>query len=272
MDDNSERSTINRVLLALDAPLRDLELLQIAVALAADRKIELVTLFIEDQELFHLASLPFAQEIDRVSARERKLDSFQIARTFRAQAREIGRTLERMTQQPRVSHTLKIVRGRYMSEVLSAVTGMDVVFLRKEIGFYKKRYRNRPADVMTTHAHPSGKHNAVWALFNGTMGAGRTLITACDIALADHRDLVIVLRTQAEAAANMRQQADILLRDRAVKALYALAPESENEMLVRLLETGACGLVVMPRNGGPGFEALTRMFLRELECPIVLVP
>ena len=272
MDENGTRSTVNRVLLVLDAPLQDLELLQIAVALAANRNIELVTLFIEDQELFHLASLPFAQEIDQVSARERKLDSFQIARTFRAQAQEIGRTLERITQQTRVSHTLKIVRGRYMSEVFSAVTGMDVVFLRKEIGSYKKRFRNRPADVMTAHVHPPGKHNAVWVLFNGTTEAGRALITACDIALADHRDLVIVLHTRAEGAADLRRQADTLLRNRAIKALFTNAPESEDAMLVRLLENATCGLVVMPRNGRPGSEALTRLFLRELECPIVLVP
>ena len=154
MVDNGRGLTINRVLIALDAPLQDQELLQIAISLAATRQVELVTLFIEDQDLFHLASLPFAQEIDRTSARERKLDSFQVARTFRAQAEEIGRTLERLTRQPRVSHSLKIVRGRYMSEVLSAVTGMDVVFLRKEIGNYKKRFRNRPFDALVTNAGP----------------------------------------------------------------------------------------------------------------------
>lgn len=272
MNDDGAGSTINRVLLALDAPLRDPELLQIAVALAANRKIELVTLFIEDQELFHLASLPFTQEIDRVSARERKLDSFQIARTFRVQAREIGRALERMTQQPRVNHTLKIVRGLYMNEVHSALTGMDVVFLRREIGTYKKRFMNRPSDVLAARGHTPGKHNAVWIIYNGTAGSERALSTACDIVLADNRDLVIVLHTVAAAAADMRRQAETLLRDRAIKALYAIAPESEDEVLVRMLDTAACGLVVMQVNGGARSEALTSLFLRQLECPLALVP
>jgi hypothetical protein len=269
MDDNGGPSPINRVLIALDAPLQDLDLLEMAISLAANRQVELVTLFIEDQDLFHLASLPFAQEIDRVSARERKLDSFQIARTFRAQAQEIGRALERLTKQPRVSHSLKVVRGRYMSEVLSAVTGMEVVFLRKEIGSYKKRFRSLPPEVTTTPVRQSRKHNAVWTIFNGSAGSCRALITASDIARAENRDLVMVLRAPA---VELRQQAQTLLKDRAVSVLYTFVPEADDDGLVRLLDNSACGLVVMHRNGTPRSEVLTGLFLRALECPVVLVP
>lgn len=273
MNDKDGRSSINRVLIALDAPLQNLDLLEMAISLAATRQVELVTLFIEDQNLFHLASLPFAQEIDRVSARERKLDSIQVARTLHAQAQEIGRALERLTKQSRVSHSLKIVRGSYLSEVLSAVTGMEVVFLRKELGSYKKRSRSRPTDEMIVHSRSPHKHNAVWIIFSGSAGSCRALITARDIALAENRDLVIVLHTStADAAAQLRQQAQTLFMDRAVNALFSFVPESDDDGLVRLLDASGCGLVVIHRNGGTRFEVLTGLFLRDLECPVVLVP
>ena len=273
MNEENHQSPINRILIALDAPLQDLELLEMAISLAAHRQVELVTLFIEDLDLFHLASLPFAQEIDRHSAKERKLDSLQIARTLRAQAREIATVLERLTKQPQVSHSLKVVRGKYMSEVLSAVTGMDVVILHKEIGSYKKRLRNRPEVVMPGHVRTAHKHNAVWVIYSGSAGGDRALLTACDIALAENRDLVIMLQgVTTEVAGKLRQRADAILTNRSVKVLYTLVPEANDEGLVRLLENSACGLVVMHRNGSPRSEKLTSLFLRELECPVVLVP
>ena len=266
-------STIKRVLIALDAPLEDQQLLEIAIALAAARQVELVTLFIEDQELFHLAALPFAQEIDRTSARERKLDALQVARTLRSQARDLGRMLERLTRQPRVSHSLRIVRGAYMNTVLSAVTGMDVVFLRKEIGSYKQRPRGRPFDWMAPVTRQQGKHKAVWTLFNGSAGCARALLTACEIAHADQRDLVIVLQAaDSGGAAELRRQADALVADQALKALYTFAPGTDDMALARLLDSGACGLVVMHRDTGSESDTLTRLLLRELECPLALVP
>ena len=273
MNDENYQGPINRVVIALDAPLQDLDLLEMAIALAANRQVELVALFIEDQNLFHLASLPFAQEIDRNSAKERKLDSLQITRTLQAQAREIANVLDQLTKQPRVSHSMKIVRGKYMSEVLSALTGMEVLFLNREIGNYKKRLRSLPAAVIPGHVSLVHKHNAVWTIYSGSTGSGRALLTACDIALAEDRDLVILLYgTNADSAGELRQQAESLLLNRNIKVLFTFVSEIDDQALVRLLENRACGLVVMHRNGSPRSEKLTGLFLRELECPVVLVP
>lgn len=273
MNEENHKSPINRVLIALDAPLQDLNLLEMAISLAATRQVELVALFIEDQDLFHLASLPFALEIDRNSAKERKLDSLQIARSLRAQAREIASVLDRLTKQPRVSHSLKIVRGKYMSEVLSALTGMEVLFLHREIGSYKKRLPGRPAVVMPGYFRPAHRHNAVWTIYGGSAGSGRALLTACDIAMAENRDLVALLYgSNSDSAGDLRQQAESLLLNRNIKVLYTFVSETDDQALVRLLDNSACGLVVMHRNGSPRSEKLTGLFLRELECPVVLVP
>jgi hypothetical protein len=73
-------------------------------------------------------------------------------------------------------------------------------------------------------------------------------------------------------AVELRQQAQTLLKDRAVSVLYTFVPEADDDGLVRLLDNSACGLVVMHRNGTPRSEVLTGLFLRALECPVVLVP
>jgi hypothetical protein len=272
MNDKTRKSPISRVLIVLDAPLQKLDMLETAISLAANRQVELAALFIEDQNLFHLASLPFAQEIDRTSARERKLDSILVARTLRSQAHAISLELDRLAKRFRINHSLKIVRGSYLSTVLSAMTGMDVVFLSKEIGSYKKRFRTQPADVLRTTVRLARKHNAVWVIYNGSTGSNRALSTAHDIALAENRDLVILLHAPTEDdAVKLRQQSDLLLKDRAVKTLYTFFPGSDDNSLIRLLLNSECGLIVIHRNGEHRSDTLTSLFLRELECPVVLV-
>jgi hypothetical protein len=61
--------------------------------LARELEAELLGLFIEDVELLRFASLPFAREIGSASASMRALSVSELERQFRAQARELERTM-----------------------------------------------------------------------------------------------------------------------------------------------------------------------------------
>ena len=196
-----------------------------------------------------------------------------MARTLRAQAREISAELDRLSRQFRIRHSLKVVRGNYMNTVLSLTGGTDVVFMNKEIGNYKKRMRIQQADVMRAPVRLAQKHHAVWVIYAGSGGCNRALITAHDIALKENRDLIILLLAPTvDEARILRQQTDSLLQDTTVRILYTFSPDPDDDALIRQLENSVCGLIVIHRNGGSGSDRLTRLLLRELECPVVLVP
>ena len=130
MSELPSKDRSSRVLVALESSLECLSALESAADLAADMRAELVALFIEDLDLFHLADLPFAREVDRTSGMTRRLDSLQMARALRAQAHEVRRTLTRATEQRHIRSSFRVVRGHFVVEAFSAAAEKDVLFLR----------------------------------------------------------------------------------------------------------------------------------------------
>jgi hypothetical protein len=111
--------TAHRIVVALDARTRPGDL-EAAAALAGGIGAELLGLFIEDQDLLHFASLPFAHEIGHASAARRKLDVAAIERDLRARAREAERRLAGVAARIRVPSAFRVARGAAHAELLSA--------------------------------------------------------------------------------------------------------------------------------------------------------
>ena len=76
-DDNRHRPAagetgISRILFALDPSRQNRAALERALTLAERLRAELIMLFVEDENLLHLVNLPFAREVHRISASERR--------------------------------------------------------------------------------------------------------------------------------------------------------------------------------------------------------
>ncbi|HHP7234546.1 MAG TPA: universal stress protein, partial [Desulfobacterales bacterium] len=83
----AERKTsIERILVALDASPASVSALQTAVELAARLGARLVGLFVEDMNLLRVTQLPFAREISLFSPWFRRLESGELERQLRVQA------------------------------------------------------------------------------------------------------------------------------------------------------------------------------------------
>ena len=177
MSPAGKQLSINRVLVALDTSRRDNHTLDTAARLAALRNVELLTLFIEDQDLLHLAELPFASEIERASGTERKLDSLQMARAMRTEVQRLSRHLETITSQLRLRYSMRVVRGSYMVEAMAAAMETDILFLNRSVGKYRRHSLARRTTLFrrsTEYAAPAGTMDlvSIHTRFRGGAGGG----------------------------------------------------------------------------------------------------
>lgn len=245
---------LRRIVVALDAALHSHVTLELAAALAARKQLELVGLFIEDVNLLHLASLPFAREVDRSSALDRALDEAQISLSFRSQARQISEALHRVSQELRVSSSFEVRRGHFVAAALAAVSAPDVVFLsRRGVASARRPAARRP----------------VWVLYDGSPGAQRALLLGRELSEPDARELAVLL--PAADAPALETQARGLLGPAAARTRFSPLPRLAAEEVGRVVSRRGCSAVVLHRDTLAHAEEAAPALLEALDCPLVMV-
>ena len=101
---------IERVVVTLDAASENRAAIDTAARLAARTGAALHGVFVEDEELLHLAALPFARQITIGTGAE-KLSSDDIALQLRAEAARARRELTAAARSYRVDCTFEVIRG-----------------------------------------------------------------------------------------------------------------------------------------------------------------
>src|SRR5690606_27515518 len=91
----------SRIVVGLDTSFLAREALALAARLASSVDARLKGVFVEDESLLHLASLPFAREIS-LSGEVRPVDPERMVRAMHAQAETARRVLARMASQAHV--------------------------------------------------------------------------------------------------------------------------------------------------------------------------
>ena len=125
------RRTDVRVLALLDASRHSLAALQAAVELAAQRRAELVALYIEDQDLLHSAEFPFALEVGARSGLARPLSPTQMQATMARQLQRARGALEAAVAGRNLAHSLQVSRGRVVAAALAVAGPDDLLVLGK---------------------------------------------------------------------------------------------------------------------------------------------
>lgn len=271
MNNAIDKKPVSRVLIALDAMQENASALETAIALAAHRQSELMMLFIEDMNLVNLAGLPFASEIDRISATERKLNSTQMTRTFRSQVQRLTRQLDQMTRQKNVPYSLKIVRGHYMQEALSAFEVMDVLFMCRTVGKYSRRSMEQALVRQKQESLYHVSSNAVWLLYNDTPAIERAFSLASDIAAATQRNLVVMIYGDEDRVSQVKQQiSQYGVRDIAIN-YFIFAPTVQEDAIIEILRSRQCEMLVLPVGPEGEEQRKADRFVEGLEIPVVVV-
>lgn len=253
--------TINRILVALNPAARDLEALEQAAEMAARIRGHLMALLVEDINLFDLAQLPFARELDRASGSARPLESRAVARAMRADAERIRRALHAAAQTRRISAELKVVRGHYITAAIEAAAGCNFVFLSDVTAVAR-------SPVRAGSPVPRRKPRPVWVYFDASPAAERALNMAASLCRERGARLMIVLPPEASLGA-ARSQVETQIGTDIATDYHRLAdpavPPTAGETPLR-----DCALFLVPRNAQDVAGGAAR-FLKGLRCPLVLV-
>ncbi len=137
----------DRILVALDASPQSLAALGAAATMARLLHAELCGIFVEDQELEALCSLPFSAEVGAYSATARTLSNFCINREFRALAEGLQLILKNVAQVAGVPWSMRVVRGGVSDELLSAAYQVSMISLGR-IGWSQRNEMGSTASTL----------------------------------------------------------------------------------------------------------------------------
>lgn len=253
-----------KMLIAVDT-LHDSALLELAASLARSQGAQLSALFIEDINLFHLAGLPFATEVDRVTSAELKFDVDRIGSASARRIKRIRQQLDELAKKSELTVSLTVVRGHYLAEAMAASATMDLLLLDRPRG-------NRSLTVKTI---PAKKFSPpVWAIYDGMDGSERALKLAIDIAISQKSGLNIILQRQSEnGIAELEQQAkDLFAGNNLASHFFIQSSRSYDSILQYVLERG-CSIVVLraDRSDPETSQSAALLFADRLGCPVLLV-
>jgi nucleotide-binding universal stress UspA family protein len=280
--EESERELIiRRILVALDASTHSLAALEAAAGLAASQGAELIGLFVEDENLVHLAGLPFAHEVRSPSATRRPMSSDQMEAQLQLQASQARRALASAAERVNARWRFRTVRGQVTASVLSAALDADMLAMgrisrpvssRSRLGSTARAASLRTKGPLLLMKQGSNLSYPVLVTYDGTTAAHQALATAAQMAMAggDHLS-VLLIADSAEQAQTLRDDVANRLAALNVSARYHWLPQATVERVADMIHAAEdCVLVLGGENPLLEAEAIQNL-LDATDCPVLLV-
>jgi nucleotide-binding universal stress UspA family protein len=281
MDENNQALTIRRILVALDASTHSLAALEAAAGLAAGLGAELIGLFVEDENLVHLAGLPFAQEVTSPSAASQPLSSDKMERSLLLQAWQARRALEEAAERVQAKWRFQTVRGQVTASVLKAALEADLLAMgrvsrplssRSHLGSTARAASARTKGSVLLMEQGSDLSYPVLVTYDGTPAARQALATAVRLAKAGGDNLTVLLLGDIDiAVSTLREEVAGRLAQHNLQARVQWLPQASVENLAALIQAANDCVLVL---GGehPLLEAdAIQELLDTTDCPVLLV-
>jgi nucleotide-binding universal stress UspA family protein len=271
---------IRRILVALDASPHSEAALDAAAQLAARVSAELEGLFIEDINLLRLAELPFAREVGFFTAAGRRLDTRELERQLRAQARRVHARLTAIAERDRLQWSFRVTRGAIATELLEASSGADLVILGRS--GWSPRRGGRLGSTARTLAFGAPTLTLVLqkgtclglpvlAVYDGSPLSEKALAAAAFLARQEEGPVTVILVDDGPEARALRQQATDQLDERGVQARFRKLERSNVRWLARLVREEGCGTLVLPAKSTLLQEEALLALVDEIDAPVLFV-
>jgi nucleotide-binding universal stress UspA family protein len=281
VSEQERRLRVRRILLALDAASLDASVLGEAVQLAARFQAELLSLFIEDADLFRLAGTSSVRAVDALSAAYHDLDSREIERLLRVQASRMQRSLTTLAERMDVSASFRVTRGRVASVVLAEAEKADVLVLDRSSWALVKSRRLSPATRTVLSASPvstlilrpgSRLELSVLVVYDGSPLADRALVAAVTLAERYGGHLtVLVLGDGMERCERLCSYIERHLEGHRLRTRYRLLTESNVPKIASIVQMAGGGTLVLPAESSALHDEVLVRLLNEVDVPVLLV-
>lgn len=116
----------SRILVGIDGTFDGREIVQIAARFAGPLRARLVGLFVEDENLYSLAGLPFAREVSWAGV-IRTLTSENVTRELQARAAAARRYVRRLAEEVDIDWAFETARGHPLATLAQAAGPEDIV-------------------------------------------------------------------------------------------------------------------------------------------------
>jgi nucleotide-binding universal stress UspA family protein len=281
VNDKEQELVIRRILVALDASTHSLAALGAAAELAAALRAELIGLFVEDENLLHLAALPFAHEIRSPMATKEPISSDTMEHQMQLQASQARRALKEAAERVKAQWSFRIVRGQVTASVLEAALDADMVAM----GRVSHPLHSRSRLGSTARATSTGTEGSVLLMqkdtdlsypvlvtYDGSQAAWPALAAAAKLARSSGDKLnVLILSKSLEEATPLRDEVSAWLEDHDLTAEFHWLPQpTVNNLAVLTQAAENCVLVLGGDNPLLRAEAIQEL-LDATDCPVMLV-
>ena len=290
MSESKPEPAIRRILVALDASTHSLAALEAAAELAAAQHAELVGLFVEDENLLHLAGLPFAREVRGPSARRKSMDSDKMEYELKLQASQARQALETAAERFKARWSFHVVRGQVTPTVLAAALEADMLVMgrvgrplssRSRLGSTARAVMVETDRSLLLMRQGSNLGFPVLVTYDGSQAARQALAAAARMARASlddggtayggHRLTVLLLSDTLEGAESLEQEVAEWLEERGHQAEIDWMPQATVDKLAELVQAAQdCVLVLGGDNPLLRADAIQEL-LDATDCPVMLV-
>ena len=273
-----------RVVLQLSSGSPSSLAIEAAIRVAQAFQSELESLFVEDQQLFELASFPFAREISRTGRRSRAFSANDIEREMKLVRAGLQRRIEAMARAADVPVRRRVVRDepvKALAEACAECGPWNVVALAEPFasGAGPSLHKLFTAVSDTTGVvvvGPKGQRTIgpVVAAVENVERLSGMMHAAERLATVTHGDTVVLVVAEREEQLHwMEGQARLLLSERAgVRMILAELAHGVSAVVAEGLRRLKAGFVICQFGGlvVPS-EGDLKPLAAALECPLFLV-
>jgi len=268
---------IERVVVPLDAASESHAAIDTAARLAARAKAPLHGVFVEDEDLLHLASLPFARQFS-LGAGVEKLTQEAVELHQKAAAERARAEFLAAAKRHGVTGTFEVVRGASES-AMSGASERDLVVaggltrpidrhFRLECRWWSSIAVTRGPFLLVRHAW--GARGAVVMLLRDRSRAStRLLAAAADIAEAGDRALTVICPPAVAGRAGLEKWIAERLAGSPVRLDIEVAPSEPAALRARIDQLGCRLLAIDASEDGRGDRL--REFVERFACDLLVV-
>lgn len=262
-------SGIGRIFVAFDHRRQGQLVLAEALALAGQAQAEVVVLFVEDESLLRLASLPFAHEINRTSGMATPLDADVLSRQMARQVQRLSRLVAQSAESHQITASVRVVRGHLAEQALAAAGDSDVVFINVQDRIVRTSTALRVdhSNLLARARADRAPHKSIAVLFDGSPAATRAIYIARQLGTTAHIGLVVALEVDDAVS---RQRASRLLDGYGAPVRFVAMDATDAVGARAMVRNADCSMLVIPANHSLTTGRAASRLIEMLGCPVVL--